>query len=153
MIRHALEITDVMSQDDCIFCQIVDGEIPSRTVFEDDVSMAFLDANPLAPGHTLVIPKRHHETLDDVPEDTAAHLFGVLHRLTPAVEHAVDADGSNVAFNNGEAAGQEVPHVHAHVIPRFHDDGGNPIHAVAGRRPDLSEEELDEIAADIESGH
>jgi histidine triad (HIT) family protein len=138
-----------MSQDDCIFCQIVNGDIPSRKVFEDDTAMAFLDANPLAPGHTLVIPKEHHETLQQLPEETAAHVFGVLHRLNTAVEHAVDADGTNVAFNNGEAAGQEVPHVHGHIIPRFEDDGGNPIHAVAGRRPDLSDEELDEIAEAI----
>ncbi|MFC4448627.1 HIT family protein [Halorussus aquaticus] len=135
--------------DDCIFCQIVEGDIPSRTVFEDDTAMAFLDANPLAPGHTLVIPKEHHETLEETPEDVAAHVFGVLHRLNTAVEHAVDADGTNVAFNNGEAAGQEVPHVHGHIIPRFEGDGGNPIHAVAGQRPDLTDEELDEIADEI----
>ncbi len=138
-----------MSQDDCIFCQIVDGDIPSRKVFEDDTAMAFLDANPLAPGHTLVIPKDHYETLEETPEETAAHVFGVLHRLNTAVEHAVDADGTNVAFNNGEAAGQEVPHVHGHIIPRFEGDGGNPIHAVAGQRPDLTDEELDEIAEEI----
>lgn len=141
-----------MSQD-CIFCQIVDGEIPSRTVFEDDRVMAFLDANPIAEGHTLVIPKNHHETLSDLPEDLAAHLFGALHRLTPVVENAVDADGSNVAFNNGEAAGQEIPHVHGHIIPRFRNDGGNPIHAVAGEHPSLSDEELDQLARDISAGH
>jgi histidine triad (HIT) family protein len=138
-----------MSEDDCIFCQIVDGDIPSRKVFEDDTAMAFLDANPLAPGHTLVIPKEHYETLEETPEDVAAHVFGVLHRLNTAVEHAVDADATNVAFNNGEAAGQEVPHVHGHIIPRFEGDGGRPIHAIAGERPDLSDEELDEIAEEI----
>ena len=135
--------------EDCIFCQIVDGEIPSRTVYEDENVTAFLDANPLAPGHTLVIPKEHHETLGDMPEDTGARVFEVLHQLTPAVEGAVDADASNVAFNNGEAAGQEVPHVHGHIIPRFEDDGGNPIHAIVGSRPDLSDDELDDIADSI----
>ncbi|SIR57320.1 histidine triad (HIT) family protein [Haladaptatus litoreus] len=135
--------------NDCIFCQIVAGDIPSKTVYEDDTVFAFLDVNPLAPGHTLVIPKDHHETLADVPEDTASDLFSALHRLTPVVEDAVDADASNVAFNNGEAAGQEVSHVHAHIIPRFDGDGGNPIHAIAGNTPDLSDEELDEIASDI----
>ncbi|WP_256391551.1 HIT family protein [Natronoarchaeum rubrum] len=132
--------------EDCIFCQIVDGEIPSRSVYEDEDVMAFLDANPLAPGHTLVIPKDHHETLGDLPEDAGAQVFETLHRLAPEIEAAVDADGSNVAFNNGEAAGQEVPHVHGHVIPRFEGDGGAPIHAIAGDRPDLSDEELDDIA-------
>ncbi|WP_135829841.1 HIT family protein [Halorussus halobius] len=140
-----------MSNDDCIFCQIVNGDVPSRTVFEDDTAMAFLDANPLAPGHTLVVPKRHYETLEAVPEDTAAHVFGALHRLNTAVQHAVDADGANVAFNDGPAAGQEVPHVHGHVIPRFEGDGGNPVHAVAGERPNLSDDELDEIAETIHS--
>ncbi|MFH5800235.1 HIT family protein [Haladaptatus sp. CMAA 1911] len=138
--------------NDCIFCQIVAGEIPSKTVYEDESVLAFLDVNPLAPGHTLVISKDHHETLGDVPKDTANDLFSVLHDLTPAVEAAVDADASNVAFNNGEAAGQEVPHVHGHIIPRFDGDGGNPIHAIAGTRPDLSDEELDAIADEIREG-
>ncbi|WP_323191170.1 HIT family protein [Halostella sp. PRR32] len=138
--------------NDCIFCQIVSGDIPSRTVYEDDDIVAFLDANPLAPGHTLVIPKDHYETLGDLPDGEAEGVFGVLHALTPVVEDAVDADASNVAFNNGEAAGQEVPHVHGHVIPRFEDDGGKPIHAVAGPRPDLSDDELDDIADDIAAG-
>jgi len=135
--------------EDCIFCAIVDGEIPSDTVYEDDEVLAFLDANPLAPGHTLVIPKTHHERLQDVPADLAASVFAGLHRVVPAVEDAVDADASNVAFNNGEAAGQEVPHVHGHVIPRFEGDGGAPVHAIAGDRPDLSDEERGDIATDI----
>lgn len=135
--------------DDCIFCQIVADDIPSRTVYEDETVFAFLDVNPLAPGHTLVIPKDHHETLGDLSDDTAADVFTALHRLVPTVEESMDADASNVAFNNGEAAGQEVPHVHGHIIPRFEDDGGRPIHAIAGSRPDLSDDELDKIAADI----
>ena len=137
--------------EDCIFCQIVDGDIPARAVYEDDDVLAFLDANPMGPGHTLVIPKRHHETLGDLPEDEGSAVFAALHRLAPLVEDAVDADASTVAFNNGEAAGQEVPHVHGHVIPRFDGDGGAPIHAVAGGRPDLSEDELDDIADDVAS--
>lgn len=131
---------------DCPFCGIVAGEIPGRIVAETDRTTAFLDANPLAPGHTLVVPNDHHERLDDLPEDLATEVFSTLHRLTPTVEAAVDADATTVAFNNGPAAGQEVPHVHGHVIPRFADDGGAPIHAVAGDRPDLSDDELDAIA-------
>ncbi|NHN41780.1 HIT family protein [Halorubellus sp. JP-L1] len=132
--------------EDCIFCQIVAGDIPSRSVYEDDDAFAFLDANPMAPGHTLVVPKEHHETLADLPEDAGAAVFAALHRLTPVVEDAVDADASTVAFNNGEAAGQEVGHVHGHIIPRFDGDGGGPVHAVAGARPDLDDDELDAIA-------
>lgn len=134
-----------------IFSRIVEGEIPARVVYEDETTMAFLDANPMAPGHTLVIPKEEYERLPDVPDDLAADLYATVHRMVPAVEATVDADGTNVAFNNGEAAGQEVAHVHCHIIPRFEDDGGRPIHAVAGSRPDLADDELDDIAAEIES--
>ena len=134
---------------DCPFCGIVAGEIPGRIVHETDTVTAFLDANPLAPGHTLVVPNEHHERLDDLPEALASDVFAALHRLTPAVECAVDADGTTVAFNNGTAAGQEVPHVHGHVIPRSADDGGAPIHVVAGDRPDLTDDDLDRTAAAI----
>lgn len=137
--------------DDCIFCRIVDGDIPARVVYEDDDVLAFFDANPLAPGHTLVVPTEHYETLDEVPSEAGEGVFAAVHYLTPRIEDAVDADASTVAINNGEAAGQEVPHLHVHVIPRFDDDGGKPIHAVAGERPDLSEEELDDLAEAIRS--
>ena len=137
--------------DDCIFCQIVAGEIPSDAVYEDDDVYAFLDANPLAPGHTLVIPKVHHERLNDLEGATATALYDALQALLPAVESAVDADASNVGVNNGEAAGQEVPHVHAHIVPRFEGDGGSPIHAVAGRRPDMDDDERAAVAGDIEA--
>ena len=135
--------------DDCVFCSIVAGDIPARTVHETDDVIAFLDANPLAPGHTLVIPKSHAPRVGDLEADLASAVFEAVTALTPRVQDAVDADAANVGLNDGEAAGQEVPHVHAHVIPRFTGDGGAPIHAVAGERPDLSEDELDEIAAAI----
>jgi histidine triad (HIT) family protein len=100
--------------DDCIFCAIVAGDIPGRIVHEDETTIAFLDANPLAPGHTLVIPKDHYERIDDMPADVAGDVFRTLHALVPAVEEAVDAPATTVAFKNGEVAGQEVPHVHGH---------------------------------------
>ncbi|MDG5758239.1 HIT family protein [Natronococcus sp. A-GB1] len=134
-----------------IFTQIVEGEIPARIVYEDETTVAFLDANPLAPGHTLVIPKEEYERLNDVPDDVATELYATIHRLVPAVEEAVDADASTVAFNNGEEAGQEVPHVHCHIVPRFEGDGGGPIHGIAGEAPDIADDELDDIADEIES--
>ncbi|MDJ1432856.1 HIT family protein [Halostagnicola sp. A-GB9-2] len=134
-----------------IFSQIIDGDIPARIVYENETTIAFLDANPLAPGHTLVIPKEEYERLNDVPDDVATDLYATVHRLVPEVEASVDADASTVAFNNGEAAGQEVPHVHCHIVPRFEGDGGGPIHAVAGDAPDLSDDELDDIAEEIDS--
>ena len=134
---------------DCIFCAIVEGELPSRTVYETDEVLAFLDANPLAKGHTLVIPKAHHERLTDMPESLSVEVMDALYHVTEAVEAAVDAEATTLAFNNGEAAGQEVPHVHGHVIPRWAGDGGGPVHAVAGERPELSEEDLDDVAERI----
>jgi histidine triad (HIT) family protein len=132
-----------------IFSRIVEGEIPARVVYEDENTFAFLDANPLAPGHTLVIPREEYERLNDVPDDVAADLYATVHDLIPAVEEAVDAPATTVAFNNGEAAGQEVPHVHCHIVPRFEGDGGGPIHAVAGDPPSLDDDELDDIAERI----
>ena len=138
--------------DDCVFCSIVAGDIPARTVYETDSVLAFLDANPLARGHTVVIPKPHAQRVGDLDADLAGDLFDAVASLTPQIEAAVDADAVTVGVNDGEAAGQEVPHAHVHVVPRFEGDGGGPIHAVAGDRPDLSEDELDGIAAEIGEG-
>ncbi|MFW5974508.1 MAG: HIT family protein [Natrialbaceae archaeon] len=137
-----------MSDDKTIFEQIIDGEIPSFTVYEDEKTYAFLDANPLAPGHTLVIPKEPYERLNDMPADEAGEVFGVISELAPAVEAAVGADASTVAVNNGPEAGQEVPHVHWHIIPRFADDGVGPIHRLF-EGADIDDEEMERIASDI----
>jgi histidine triad (HIT) family protein len=134
---------------DCIFCQIVDGEIPSRTVYEDDDVFAFLDVNPLARGHTLVIPKSHHASVADLSDEVRDALFATAGRLTPAVEAAVDADASTIGMNNGPASGQEVPHAHVHLVPRFEGDGVGPLHALNWSSPDPSDEEFDEIEAAI----
>jgi histidine triad (HIT) family protein len=136
--------------EDCIFCQIVDGEIPSYTVGETDTAYAFLDVNPLARGHTVVIPKGHHERVGDMPADVAGGLFELVHELTPAVESAVGATGTTVAFNNGESAGQEVPHVHCHIVPRFDDGDDRAIHALFSLQ-DIDDGEMDEIAETIRS--
>ncbi len=135
--------------DDCVFCAIVAGDIPARTVYETDEVLAFLDANPLARGHTLVIPKGHAQHVGDLDPERSRALFDAVSTLTPRVQAAVNADAATVGINDGEAAGQEVPHVHVHLIPRFEGDGGGPIHAVAGDAPTLSEDELDGIAAAI----
>lgn len=139
--------------EDCIFCKIVAGDIPGRIVRETETTLAFLDANPLAPGHTLVIPKDHHPRLADLSSDIAADVYREVHELTPRTQGAVDADAATVGVNDGEAAGQEVPHVHVHIIPRFAGDGGGPIHAVAGTPPDLSDDELDDLAEKISAGN
>jgi histidine triad (HIT) family protein len=136
--------------DDCVFCSILAGGLPARIVHQTDAAVAFLDVNPLAPGHTLVVPREHEGRLEDLSGPSAAGVFVAVHDLVPVVESAVDADGVTVAVNDGPAAGQEVPHVHVHLVPRFGEDGGGTLHDVAGERPDLSEAELDDIAAAIE---
>ena len=139
-----------MSHDPTVFEQIIAGEIPARIVHETDTVAAFLDANPLAPGHTLVVPKAPHERLADLPDGEAADVWAVVQELVPKIGAAVDADATTVGVNDGAAAGQEVPHAHVHIVPRFEGDGGGPIHAAAGSRPDLSDDELDDIAAAID---
>jgi len=131
-----------------IFEQIVAGEIPSYTIYEDEQTYAFLDANPLAPGHTLVIPKEPYERLNDMPPELIGKVFSVAGEVASAVEAAVDAPATTLAINNGEEAGQEVPHVHLHIIPQFEDDDSRPIHTLF-RGADLSDEEMEEIAATI----
>ncbi|MHB9287322.1 HIT family protein [Halobacteriales archaeon Cl-PHB] len=137
--------------EDCLFCQIVAGDIPSRTVYEDEHTFAFLDVNPLKKGHTLVIPKDHYETLEDLPVEAAGDLFEAVRTVTPAVEDAVGADATTVAVNNGEDAGQEIPHVHFHVIPRQPGSGGSPAHRML-EGPDLPDDEMDAVAKSIAEG-
>lgn len=133
-----------------IFERIVDGEIPARIVHETETTLAFLDANPLAPGHTLVIPKEPYPRLRDCPPGLTADVFAAVRELAPAIEDTVDADATNIGINDGPEAGQEVPHLHVHIIPRFEGDGGGLIHMVAGERPELSDDDLDTIADDIQ---
>lgn len=135
--------------EDCLFCKMVDGEIPIDKVAETDETLAFLDANPLSEGHTLVIPKTHAQRVGDLDRRQAAALFGAVHDLVGPIQEAVDADATTIGFNNGEASGQEIPHVHGHIVPRFEGDGGGPIHVVAGSRPSLSDEEKTSIAERI----
>jgi len=133
----------------CIFCGIIRGEAPAHKVYEDDRILAFLDVHPSAPGHTLIIPKAHVSRVEDLREEDATALFKVLHRLVGRIQAAVDAPSSTIGVNNGAESGQEVPHVHIHVIPRFRGDRGGIIQGVArsGRR--LSEEEMLQIAERI----
>lgn len=109
--------------DDCIFCSIIEGDIPSHTVYEDEDTYAFLDVNPVSDGHLLVIPKQHAEQLTDLDPQTTEAVFRTVRNVAAAVEDGLQPDGVNLLQNNGEAAGQEVDHVHVHIIPRYADDG------------------------------
>jgi histidine triad (HIT) family protein len=106
---------------DCTFCQIVAGEVPAHVVLEDDLLLAFLDIRPLFPGHTLLVPKAHHETLADLPDELVHPVFTQAQRLSAAMETVLGAAGSFVAMNN--KVSQSVPHLHVHVVPRNRKDG------------------------------
>ncbi|HXD30810.1 MAG TPA: HIT family protein [Pyrinomonadaceae bacterium] len=106
---------------DCVFCGIVSGEIPAPIVFSDDKTVAFLDHRPVFPGHCLLIPREHHETLADLPAKLIAPLFSNAQRLSMAVEQALGAHGTFVAMNN--RVSQSVPHLHVHIVPRRRKDG------------------------------
>lgn len=111
------------SSTDCVFCKIAAGEIPCHRVAETERALAFLDVNPLAEGHTLVIPKAHAAFLEDLDAESAADIARLLGPLAARIQSVVSAAGYNILQNNGAAAGQVVMHVHFHIIPRRGDDG------------------------------
>ncbi|WP_280768643.1 HIT family protein [Salipaludibacillus daqingensis] len=106
-------------KDDCIFCKIAAGEIPSAKVYEDEHVLAFLDLSQVTKGHTLVIPKNHEENIYELSEETAQKLFKVVPKIAKAIKEAYSPIGLNILNNNGEAAGQSVFHYHLHLLPRF----------------------------------
>ena len=110
-----------MNVRSCIFCRIVQKQVPSSLVFEDEKVMAFLDIKPLTEGHTLVIPKANYESIFDIPKESIAYLHGITKRIAIAVEKATKADGISIIQQNGKAAGQDIFHLHVHVIPRYED--------------------------------
>src|SRR5882762_6836876 len=105
----------------CLFCKVVNGEVAARIVFEDEILLAFLDHRPVFRGHCLLIPKQHHETLTDLPEDLIGPFFKRAQLLARAVESAMEAHGTFVAMNN--RVSQSVPHFHVHIVPRRRKDG------------------------------
>jgi len=111
------------TKDDCIFCKIVAGEIPSVKVYEDSVVLAFMDIGPISDGHTLVIPKEHVEKLHHCNPELMAQVGQAVVKVANAVSKAIPSDGYNVLCNNGISAGQLVDHMHFHIIPRNTDDG------------------------------
>jgi histidine triad (HIT) family protein len=108
---------------DCVFCKIVNNEIPAVKIYEDEHTLAFLDIQPANFGHTLVIPKDHFENVYVVPAEEWCRLNLVAQKVALAVKNGADADGINLIMNNESGAGQIVPHAHIHVIPRYNEDG------------------------------
>ena len=128
---------------DCIFCKISDGEIPTRIISKTKNSIAFLDAFPLTKGHTLVIPKNHREKIQDMTLEENSDLFSTVHKIISKVDKLSGA--TLVAVHNGREAGQEIPHVHVHLVPRSSNDSGGPIHCLFDSTLNVSDSELNEI--------
>ena len=134
---------------DCIFCNIAKKVIPSRIIAETNNSIAFLDVFPLSRGHTLVIPKLHYEKVQDMSEVDNTDLFNTVQVVISKVDKLTGA--TLLAIHNGKDSGQEIPHVHVHLIPRQPSDQAGSVHRMFNDGPNLSDEELDELCNEIKN--
>ena len=125
---------------DCIFCKIVAGTIPTKILKETPHSISFLDAFPLARGHVLVIPKKHHQKIQNMTVEENRDLFLLVHQMLPRIDSLTGA--TLVAVHNGKDAGQEIPHVHVHLVPREQNDSAGPIHEMFDSSLKLSDADL-----------
>ena len=130
----------------CIFCDILDGKRDGHLVYEDEDHIAFLDKYPIDDGHTLVIPKKHHEKITDMNPDDVGKIFSLIPKIAKAVLIGTGADAFSLAQNNGKAAKQIVPHVHVHIIPRYNKTG-----ILWTKRKILKVSELNELAQKIKN--
>ena len=112
-----------MRKDNCIFCKIIEGEIPSHVLYEDEQFKVILDVNPATRGHALILPKNHYANLYELPEENAADVMKLAKKMMETMTERLNCDGFNIVQNNGEAAGQTVFHFHMHLIPRYKNDG------------------------------
>ena len=134
-----------MRKEDCIFCKIANGEIPSKSLYEDEKFRVILDLGPAAKGHSLILPKDHAANLYELPEKLAGDAMILAKKMASILTEKLNCDGINLVQNNGEAAGQTVEHFHIHLIPRYKGDGQN-INWVPGKP---SQEELEAVRKQI----
>jgi len=136
---------------DCIFCKIIDGDIPAAKVYEDEHVLAFLDISQVTKGHTLVIPKVHKENIYELTPEIAENLFKVVPKIANSIKEQFEPIGLNLLNNNGEAAGQSVFHYHLHILPRY--GNGDGFGAVwKSNQSDYTTQDLQEIASKINQG-
>ena len=131
----------------CIFCKIASKEIPAKILVETKSCVGFLDAFPLARGHALVIPKNHYEKLQDLPTDINTEVFSMVHSLISRVDSLTGA--TLMAVHNGKDSGQEIPHLHVHLIPRSSEDSAAAVHSMFSQKLELSESEIDELCSKL----
>ena len=112
-----------MVKEDCIFCKIANGSIPSKTIYEDEKFRVILDLGPATKGHALILPKEHYQDIYEIPEETVGEAMKLAKKMAVLMTEKLGCDGFNIVQNNGETAGQTVKHFHIHLIPRYKDDG------------------------------
>ncbi|MCI9012746.1 MAG: HIT family protein [Lachnospiraceae bacterium] len=134
-----------MKDTNCIFCRIANGEIPSKTLYEDDKFRVILDLGPASKGHALILPKEHYADLYELPEETAGEVMKLAKKMTAQMTQRLGCEGFNLVQNNGELAGQTVFHFHMHLIPRYRDDGQK----IGWKPQEATQEELETIRAQI----
>lgn len=134
-----------MRDDNCIFCKIANGGIPSKTIYEDEMFRVILDLGPAAKGHALILPKDHYKDLYELPENTASHVMLLAKKMAAQMTDKLHCDGFNLIQNNGETAGQTVMHFHMHLIPRYKNDNQK----IGWTPGEPSQEELEEIRNQI----
>ncbi len=132
-----------MKDDNCIFCKLANGDIPTNKIYEDDMFTVILDASPAKRGHALILPKEHAANLYELPDETAAKAFVLAKKLATMMTERLSCDGFNVVQNNGEVAGQTVFHFHLHLIPRYIGDGNEE--KLGWNHLDLTDEEFAEL--------
>ena len=130
-----------MKKDDCIFCKLANGVIPTNSLYEDDVVKVIFDAGPASLGHVLILPKEHFDNVYALDDDTAAHVFQVAVKVAKALKEGLNLEGLNIVQNNGEIAGQTVFHFHMHIIPRYKGDTVN----VGWKPGEVTDEEVEKI--------
>jgi len=121
--------------EDCLFCKIVAGEIPSHKIYEDKNSFVFLDIHPQSLGHAMVIPKIHAVDITELPQDKVGPLFETVQKMAKYIPETLGAAGLTVGINQGTVSGQVVPHLHVHLMPRFEGDGGGSVHSAVNNPP------------------
>ena len=134
-----------MRDENCIFCKLANGDIPTATLYEDDDFRVILDAGPAAKGHALIIPKEHYANLYELSDELAAKVLVLAKKMITKLTDILGCDGYNIVQNNGEAAGQTVFHFHLHMIPRYKDDGVG----VTWKVGELKEEDKEELLAKL----
>lgn len=134
-----------MKDDNCIFCKIANGEIPSKTIYEDEKFRVILDLGPATKGHALILPKEHYANLYELPEEMAGNVMKLAKKMAAQITEKLGCEGFNLVQNNGDLAGQSVYHFHLHLIPRYRADG----QTIGWKPQEVSQEELEEVRSQI----